>query len=136
MQNRFANNFPDRLDKLIVVDIGPKAYPPGHDFILDALEAVPIDKVESRSEVDDILEKYIDRRGIRLFLMKNLARTKDGFRWKMNLPVLIEHYPEVTTSVWPDELYEGDTLFIRGTNSNYITDHDWPEILHHFTMRS
>lgn len=127
-----AARFPGLVDKLVVVDIGPKAYPPGHDAILEALQRVPVDQITERSEAEDILAETIHSQAIRLFLLKNMGRNQEGFHWKMNLPALVEHYPEIIGSVWPEEPYEGETLFIRGGNSDYIPDSDWPEIQEHF----
>lgn len=123
-----ADRYPGLVDRLVVVDIGPKAYPPGHELILDALQSVPLDRIEDRGDAEDFLAKRISSRAVRLFLMKNLAREKQGFRWKMNLPALVEHYDDITAAVWPAQAYEGDTLFIRGGNSDYIPDEDWPGI--------
>ena len=69
---QFANDFPDMLDKLVVVDIAPKVYAGGHQHILEALLSVDIDAVQSRKEVEQQLSKYIEEDGVKLFLMKNL----------------------------------------------------------------
>jgi len=124
----FAMMYPDVVEKLIVVDIAPKLYTPGHETILKALNEVPIDKVASRDEVSQVLSKYIDDAGVRLFLMKNLKRKakeegKQGYEWKVNLPVLTDKYEAILQPIEGD-LYDEPTLFIRGEKSNYIQDED------------
>ena len=69
---QFAADYPDMLNKLVVVDIAPKAYEGGHQTIFDALLSVNMEKVQTRKEVEEQLSKYIDDAGVRLFLMKNL----------------------------------------------------------------
>ena len=39
---QFALTYPEDVDKLIVVDIAPKAYPPGHDDIFAALFSLTV----------------------------------------------------------------------------------------------
>lgn len=132
---QLAMHEPDYIQKLIVVDIAPKAYRPHHQTVIDALQAIPIDLIGTRHEVNDILLEYLDDEGTRLFLQKNLMRKKEGgYRWKMNLPVIIKNYDRILEAVEFDGHYDNPTLFIRGGQSKYISDEDmlWiKEILPH-----
>lgn len=125
---QYAAFYPQQLDKLIVADIGPKAYPVHHDQILAGLKAIPVGQIESRQEADDILANYVQEESTRVFLLKNLKRTSEGFDWKMNLPVLAEKIEEVGKSLNYHLPIETETLFIRGGNSNYILDEEWEDI--------
>ncbi len=130
---QMALHHADQVSKLVVVDIAPKAYPGGHEVILEALQGVNLSTVEERSEADASLQTRIEEMGIRQFLLKNLSRQKEGgYRWKMNLPVLIEHYQEVLANIEEGYPYEGSALFVRGDRSRYIQDEDIPNILDHF----
>jgi esterase len=51
----YAVRFPGTYEKLIVADIGPKAYPIHHSKILKGLNAIPLDEIETRQQADDIL---------------------------------------------------------------------------------
>lgn len=121
---KFAQNYPYRVKKLIVADISPCAYPVRHDTILEALNAVPLNELKKRTDADEYLKKYITETGIRQFLMKSLYQKKDKtFTWRFNLPVITKNIAGMGEAVL-DTRFEGKTLFIRGTNSNYITrDH-------------
>lgn len=125
---QYAAFHPQKLDKLIVADIGPKAYPVHHDQILTGLKAIPVDQIQSRQAADDILAEYVDNESTRVFLLKNLKRTSDGFEWKMNLPVLCDKIEEIGKPLVHHLPIETDTLFIRGGSSNYIPDEDWDGI--------
>ncbi|MEM9549502.1 MAG: alpha/beta fold hydrolase [Bacteroidota bacterium] len=130
---QFAAIHPDMIEKLVVVDIGTKAYKPGHDIIFKALRSVPIDQVQSRKEVEEIIAQYIEDQGVRLFLMKNLQRRKEGgFRWKMNLELLYREYPNIIAAVEISEEVDVDTLFVYGTKSNYIKPGDIDNIKTNF----
>ncbi len=126
---KFALTYPERCNKLIVVDIAPKAYPPGHEEIFRALFALDPSKISSRAEADRQLSRYIDNVNIRLFLLKNLQRTPDGhFAWKMNLPVLYKNYKHITEAIEASQPFDHPTLFIRSETSSYILDSDIAEI--------
>ncbi|MCB0632009.1 MAG: alpha/beta fold hydrolase [Lewinella sp.] len=125
---QFAFEHPDMLDRLVVVDISPKAYAGGHETIFEAMLSLDLSAIESRSDAEEQLGRSISDPGIRLFLLKNLHRTRDGsYEWKMNLPVLHEDYPNILSAV-EGSPFEGPALFIRGSRSDYIQDADWPQI--------
>lgn len=131
---QFALDYPDMVEKLIVVDIGIKQYKPGHDLIFKALKSVPIDEVTSRDEVEQIIGEYIDDVGVRLFLMKNLQRKKEGgFRWKMNLNLLHSEYSNIIAGLDPSQQTDVESMFVYGTRSKYIVEADLPNISEIFT---
>ena len=49
----FAISYPEKVEKLIVADIAPKAYPPHHQGIIKALQSVNFDEVKSRQDVEN-----------------------------------------------------------------------------------
>ena len=59
---QFALTYPESVDHLIVVDIAPKAYEGGHEYILEALQSVKINEVESRKEVEEHLVQKITKK--------------------------------------------------------------------------
>ena len=125
----FALHNPGKVDKLVVVDIGPKAYTGGHEPIFEAMHSVNLPRETSREEVETILRQHIPYTAVIQFLLKNLTRTKDGiYHWKMNLPVLHDHYPDIIGKIDGPAPFEGPTLFIRGSESSYILDDDWSDI--------
>lgn len=126
---KYALLHPEKVDKLVVVDIGPKGYSGGHEPIFHAMRSLDLSTVKERSDAEQHLSQYISDEGVVLFLMKNLSRAKDGtYHWKMNLPVLYDHYPEIIGPITCDHPYEKPVLFIRGGNSHYILDDDWSDI--------
>ena len=124
----FSESHPEYLKKLIIADIGPKNYPVHHTSIIDAFYEVPIKELKSRNEADQILQHLIPEFGLRQFLLKNLARTPDGFKWKMNLDVIAKNIKEVGISTFPQCSFNGSTLFINGGKSHYILTEDLKDI--------
>ena len=120
---------PDKLKKLIVVDIAPKAYDMKHYAILEGLQAIPIDTITSRAEADEALAAFIDDADVRQFLLKNLQRkTEGGFKWKLNLPVIAGNIEKVGSELQFKGQFGGPTLFVRGARSNYVREDDLPGI--------
>lgn len=117
----FALHYGGHLSKLIVVDMAPKAYPPHHQEILAGLNAVNLQQVNSRSEIDAAMARHIPEEGVRQFLSKNIYRREDqSFAWRMNLPVIEEKIEEVGKETTGGTPFSKPTLFIRGANSRYI----------------
>lgn len=128
-----AGSHPSLIDKLIIVDIGPKYYSPHHQEILDGLTALQQENLTSRGDADDFLSKYIKDTGTRMFLLKNLFwETKEKLALRLNLDVLKENIEEVGVALPSDLKYSKSTLFIKGGNSKYITGEDEPLIKLHF----
>ena len=69
----FATVYDYLVQKLIVVDIAPKDYPPNHQIIFDAFFAVDIEHISSRKEAEEALSEYLKDEGVIQFLLKNIA---------------------------------------------------------------
>jgi len=124
-----ALRYPNLVDKLVVVDIAPRLYPSFHDAILEALTSLDLTAYKSRSDIDRALSTKIAELPVRQFLMKNLARNEDGsYRWKMNLAVIAQHYPELLQEIDSTVPFTKPVLFVRSLRSSYIGDKDIPEI--------
>jgi esterase len=124
---------PEAFEKLIVVDIAPKAYTGWHDEILQAMLALDIDSAMSREEIEGVLAFQIPNLAVRQFVMTNLKRESSGrFRWKVNLPALRRNYEEVLREQSGGRPYRGPSLFLSGERSNHLTPVDHPAILRLF----
>ncbi len=123
-----AADYPGILHKLIIADIAPKAYPPGHQVYFNALKSIDFGQMNRRSEADKALQAFVPEMGIRLFLLKNLKKEAQGYGLKMNLHVIEEFYSQIAGTITLDWPYNGKTLFLAGEKSNYITDDDQREI--------
>ena len=126
---QFALDHPERVNKLIVVDIAPREYPPLHDGIFDALNSVDLPSMQSRQQADQALAARIPDTAVRQFLMKNLSRDAlGGFRWKANVPVLRKNYAEIARAIDSDNPFVGPALFVQSTRSTYVRESDSGDI--------
>lgn len=129
----FATRYPDRVDKLVIADIGPKYYRPHHQDILAGLNAVDFSAKPSRADVEAILEKYVPDFGTRQFLMKNLYWKEPGqLAYRFNLEVFNEKIDNIGQALPENARFDKPVLFLRGDKSNYIKDEDFIMIKSHF----
>lgn len=124
-----ANHYPHRVSKLIVVDIAPKTYKPGHHQYFKAFEEINWSVMTNRKEIDEALSAYEDNVGVRLFLAKNIDRLETGgFMVKCNVPALKQAYEEIIGPLTFSKTFTGEVLFILGAKSNYLKEEDKPYI--------
>ncbi len=130
-----AHQYPNRVSKLIVVDIAPKRYKPGHHQYFKAFEEINWSALNNRKEIDEALMQYEENAGVRLFLAKNVDRLETGgFGIKCNVPALKSAYDEIIGPLDFTNVYSGEVLFILGADSRYLKEEDKPYILHYFPL--
>ncbi|MDQ7041738.1 MAG: alpha/beta fold hydrolase [Rhodothermus sp.] len=121
---------PERVDRLVVVDIAPRAYEPRHRTILEALQAIDPVRYDSRQAIDQALATYIPEAPIRQFLLKNLqfdAATR-RYTWQMDLKGLSRYYDRISAAIDNGRQFTRPVLFVKGARSDYITENDLPHI--------
>ena len=126
---QFAVTHPEKVDKLVVVDIAPKAYSAQHDKIFDAMFALKLKSYKTRSELDTALAEHINDFPVRQFLLKNITRDEDGeFKWKIDIHAIRKNYENINAAVEATQPFEKPTLFIKGGKSAYVREEDIPQI--------
>ena len=121
-----ALNFPAHVRRLVIADIAPVLYAPGHDAVFAALGAVDLRAVERRSDADAMMTPHISEPMLRQFLLKSLYRDNSGikepggYHWRFNLPALKANYAAIRAAP-TGQPFAGPTLFIKGELSDYIT---------------
>ena len=124
----FTQNYPEYIEKLIVVDIGVKQYPMHHQQILAGLNTIDLSLVHTRGEAEKIMKLHIDSIGVRQFLLKNLYwKDKGQLAWRMNIPVLEKQMINILAKLSDTPVFV-PTLFIRGSLSNYILIEDFEDL--------
>jgi len=117
---QLALTAPDRIERLVVVDIAPIAYRHGHDRELDAMRSLDLTTLASRADADAALAGQIPEAPIRQFLLKNLVRGNRGFTWRIPLDTIAGHYGEIAAAPSAPGPYRGPSLFLRGEASDYV----------------
>ncbi len=123
---QLAQNYPQRVRRLIVADIAPVMYKPHHQVILQALDAVNPHAVKSRGEAEQVMRQYIDDAAVRGFLLMNLTRKEQGgYQWRCNVDAFKVCYDSIRQPPKFQQAFNGATLYIRGGASDYVlAEHD------------
>jgi esterase len=122
----FTVAHPDKVEKMIVVDIGPKKYPVTNQFVVDALDKFDPQNLASRKEAETLLSQYIDEEGTKQFLLKNLYwDDNQKLQWRFNFPSLKANIKVVGDATpMPANPIEIPVLFLKGEKSDYIFPSD------------
>ena len=138
----FAADYPEKIEKLVIADIAPIDYTLVaensqfylHRNILSTMQELNFDRIKERSDVDEFLAEHIGDERIRHFLLKSVAFDKNTrkYKWRVNVDALYVHLNDIVAGVnrrWfaarmPITVYP--VIFIRGLESNYITDESVP----------
>jgi pimeloyl-ACP methyl ester carboxylesterase len=123
-----ALRHPGLVERLCVVDVSPVGYGSGSEFAgyISAMQQLDLGTLGQRSDAEAALEGAVPNPTVRSFLLQNLRRDGDSWRWQANLDVLGDELAEVTG--WPEAqlagvaAYEGPVLWIGGARSDYVRD--------------
>lgn len=126
----FAQRHPERLEKLVIVDIAPKSYSlQEHKHILETLNGIDLAAFESRTAIDTALQSPLPDFGTRQFILKNIYRNEaKAFAWRLNVKALYNNLHEIGKGLPEAAPYDGPTLFINGGKSRYIQSEDHVKI--------
>ena len=127
---------PERVERLIVVDIAPRDYFwPAHRASFAAMNELNLADLNSRAEAELRFEARVPSWPMRKFLSTNLESAPDGtWRWQINLSALTAALPELEKSpLHATDRYEGPVRIIAGGKSNYVEPSDHRAIQAHFS---
>jgi pimeloyl-ACP methyl ester carboxylesterase len=123
---------PELVERLVVVDIAPKDYGNLARFegYINEMLRLPLDELASRGDAEARFQE--PNPGVKAFLLQNLRREGQGWRWQANLDLIaadaaqgsrsrIAGWPTVADEVAP---FDGPVLWISGGESRYIKDED------------
>lgn len=121
-----ALRHPELVERLCVVDVAPVAYEHASEFagFIDAMLAIDLASLKERSEADAALEDAVPDPVVRGFLLQNLRREGDSWRWQPNLELLRAQIDDV--GGWPAAAlesatpYDGPVLWVGGARSRYV----------------
>lgn len=127
---RFAQVHPEKIKKLIVVDITPAAYDDRHSDVFEAIAYAITPKTETRKQIElRLREKLHDDEATIQFLLKNVERSDNGFVWKFNAQSLKENYRQISDEVPLHQSVQCPILFVKGERSLYINSSNYSSIL-------
>jgi pimeloyl-ACP methyl ester carboxylesterase len=129
-----ALQHPELVARLVVVDIAPKSYGSLDRFsgYIAEMERLPLAGLTSRADAEARFEE--PNPGVKAFLLQNLRRDGEGWRWQANLALFSADAQKGTGSLiadWPAQAqelppYPGPVLWVAGSESEYVKDADLP----------
>ncbi|KAI0044287.1 alpha/beta-hydrolase [Auriscalpium vulgare] len=120
----------DLLAHLIVADIAPSRGSLSSEFqgYVEAMNKIEASRVSSRKEAQEILAPYEDDAMTRAFLLTNIDAKLNPLKFQVPLHII---GPAIRDIGWfphepQDATWNGKTLFIKGSKSNYINKNNLP----------
>ena len=129
---QLALNHRESLSSLVVADISPVRYSGAHEKILAAMASVEAQRCQTRTEAEGILAKVIDDPSVIGYLMMSLTRADGYYEWKLNLRGLSSGYEQLRAVPSGSRAFDGPTLFVKGSDSQYIQAEHESEISRRF----
>ena len=125
---QLAMDFPERVDRLAVLDMAPKAYEALWKPYIRAMLDLDLSQITRRDQAGQLLESTIPERDLRTFFLQNLRTSgSKTFFWRSNLAAILASQDDICARI-SGSPYTKQTLFIRGGDSDFILDTDWDEI--------
>jgi len=123
-----------RVRRLIVADVAPVAYSHQYDEIIEPVLALDLTRIGNRKEVDSLLQNSIPDQRVRLFILQNLMFKQGVASWKLNWSAIRDNMSLITGfDDIADWSISTPSLFIRGDQSNYVSENGWELIAQHFS---
>ena len=121
---------PELVAALIVADIAPVAYRHSHIDTIRGMQTVDLDTVRRRSDAEPALAEAVPEKPLRLFLLQNLVIEDGRARWRINLDGLGQGMDRLIgwPGDWPEDCYDGPTLFLHGGASDYVPPDSHPRV--------
>lgn len=122
-----AHLAPEKVEKLVVIDIAPVAYTQNrHNAIFAGLFAVKQARPATRQQAKAVIATEIIDEGVQQFMLKSFdAERSDCF--KFNLSALYKNYANLMD--WQPVKLDMPTLFIKGELSDYLQEKDTETVL-------
>lgn len=125
---QLALDYPGLLEKLVIIDIAPMESEAtrGYNKYTQALLGMDLSQLTDRADADAELAKIVDDPAIRAFLLQNLHRDGDGWRWLPNLGLLDRSIEQIAGWGAQESSWDGPVLWLAGELSDYVGAYQLP----------
>ncbi|HPE99287.1 MAG TPA: alpha/beta fold hydrolase [Bacteroidales bacterium] len=136
-----ALNHSEMVDKLIVADISPIDYPIDEDNeMVQAINRMNLSSVNNREELRQMIQWATNDPMLQGLILKNISsKGLSGFSWKPDLENITKNLQEIydfrchefqirASESIDKASFNKETLFLKGDNSQYISENHYPKI--------
>ena len=121
-----ALEYPELVERLIVVDIAPRSYADSLSSYAQAMRSIDVFSAASRGDIQRQLQAMLPDAAVAPFLVQNLVTRNEHFDWRINLAAITASMPELTG--FPADLktrrFARPTTAIAGALSDYLPNGD------------
>ncbi len=117
---------PEMVNRLIVADIAPVGYTHSQIQFIKAMRAVDLGSVERRSDAEAQLASHVEDPILRSFFTQSLDVKEK--KWRLNLDVLADEMPKILGFPAVSGEFDKPTLFLSGSESDYVKREYRPDI--------
>ncbi|WP_299927126.1 alpha/beta fold hydrolase [uncultured Pelagimonas sp.] len=121
---------PELVNRLVVADIAPVTYTHSQIQFIDAMRKVDLSRVAKRSDAVEQLAEHVEDKTLQAFFTQSLDIKNQS--WKLNLDALADQMPHILGFPEVTGTYDGSTLFLSGTDSDYVKPEYRDKIRAHF----
>lgn len=138
----FALKWPEMLNGLLIADISPFTNENTNKIaynqnltILESILSTDLTNLHTRDEVRLKLTEKIPSEKNRALVLKNLERTiGNSFKWKVNADALMKNIDKIMEGIdrkayLSMRITGFPVIFVKGTESDYLPDSDFTDIL-------
>ena len=125
---------PDRVGRLVAVDIAPVRCRHGFTALAETLAGLDLDGVSRRGDADARLADAVPDAALRAFLLQNLVLRDGRYVWRLNLAAIagardaLQDFPDFPASA----AFAGPMLAVAGGASDYIRPDHAPAFARYF----
>ncbi len=130
---RLSSLYPDCIEKLVVLDIAPKAYSVKQRSFFHGLLDLDLSVFSRLKQIFDELSKQTSDISLCRMMMKNIKRDTNGqYQWTINLKAILDNIDHIGMDPGARIQSTIPALFIRGEHSDFIDGRDTNRILSFF----
>ncbi len=129
-----ALTHPEQFSAIVIADIAPFDYEHSFHDLVEAMLKMDLKNLKNRAEAEAKLATISDDNNITQFILQNLIRVDNEFKWRINLKTISSNLSLL--SQFPKDLKHRSchmpSLFLGGSDSHYIKSIHNASIYHHF----
>jgi pimeloyl-ACP methyl ester carboxylesterase len=130
-----ALQYPEIIEKLIVVDIAPRKYTGNKNItnLLEVMTRIDFSMLKTFSQIEKKITQFIwDKKFVNL-LLKNIKKTDKGYyECKLNFPVIKSNIETLMCPIIEKNTFKKPVMFLKGELSDFIVSEDEQEISRYF----